>query len=231
MLCAAVGCKENDIAFYSEAPRLEYVTVASCTFNDKDYLNAYIAETKTTEKECMVTAQLIGRLLTETMTFCMKGEQAKNSDFEVKARFSNPYTFPTSVATYEAPVMVTCPTKEYASPQQGTSKTGVLEVTSDMSDPAHQFGPGRVENLTCSLSVTLQIYPKSWDGAWWGTYSTAKYIFMMETFKTTLDNIEKTQANQQTLRAAYSTYLDEHENEPLLDDEGNAIRIEDFPLQ
>ena len=228
LLCAVVGCKENDIAFYNEAPRLEYVTVASCTFNDVDYLNAYIADVKTTEKECKVTAQLIGRLLTEPMTFCMKGEQAENSDFEVTARFSNPYTFPTSVPTCEASVMVTCPTKEFASPYQGTSKTGVLEVTSDTSNPAHQFGLGREENLICSLNVTLQVHPDNWDSEFWYSYSSAKYIFMMETFKTTLDNIEKTQANQRTLRAAYSVYLDEHE--PLLDDEGNPLTIEDFPL-
>ena len=97
LLCAAVGCKENDIALYNESPRLEYVTVASCSFNDKDYLNAYIADEKTTEKECKITAQLIGRLLTEPMTYCIQGVQAESRDFDVKVRFENPYTFPVSV--------------------------------------------------------------------------------------------------------------------------------------
>lgn len=228
LLCAAVGCKENDIALYDQAPRLEYLTAASCTFNDKDYLNAYIAEQKTTEKECKVTAQLIGRLLTEPLTYCLQGSPAQKSDFEVKARFENPYTFPAAAATSEASVMITCPGKKSASTQL-TSKSGALEVTSDASNPAHQFGPGRVENLICTLTVTLQIYPSNWDNAWWGSYSTSKYFFMMETFKKTLDGIEKTQDNQVLLRRAYNEY--KVQNGPLYgDDDQSDVEIS-FPLQ
>lgn len=228
LLCAAVGCKENDIALYNESPRLEYVTVASCSFNDKDYLNAYIADEKTTEKECKVTAQLIGRLLTEPMTYCIQGSQAKNTAFEVKARFENPYTFPVSAATSEASVLVTCPTKEQVSTQL-TTKSGVLEVSSETSNPAHQFGPGREENLICSLNVTLNIYPSNWDNNWWGAYSTSKYFFMMETFRTTLDGIAKSQENQIKLRLAYNTYKEEHG--PLYGDDDESETEISFPLQ
>lgn len=228
LLCAAVGCKENDIALYNESPRLEYVTVASCSFNDSDYLNAYIADEKTTEKECQVTAQLIGRLLTEPMTYCIQGVQAEKRDFDVKARFENPYTFPVSVATSEASVFVTCPTKEQVS-TLNTTKSGVMEVSSETSNPSHQFGQGRVENLICSLNVTLNIYPTNWDSAWWGSYSTSKYFFMMETFKTTLDGIAKTQENQLALRRAYNEYKLEYG--PLYgDDDENETEIS-FPLQ
>ena len=228
LLCAAVGCKENDIALYNESPRLEYVTVASCSFNDKDYLNAYIADEKTTEKECKITAQLIGRLLTEPMTYCIQGVQAESRDFDVKVRFENPYTFPVSVATSEASVFVTCPTKEQVS-TLNTTKSGVMDVSSDTSNSLHQFGLGREENLICSLDVTLNIYPTSWDSAWWGSYSTSKYFFMMEIFKTTLDGIAKSQENQLELRRSYNEYKKEYG--PLYgDDDESEIEIS-FPLQ
>lgn len=228
LLLAAVGCKENDIAFYNEAPRLEYVTAASCTFDDQDYLNAYIADEKTPEKECKVTAQLIGRLLTEPLTFCMQGSPSKTTPYEVKARFENPYTFPTSAAQYEATIYVTCPTKDQSSTQQ-TSKSGVMEISSEMSNPAHQFGPGRNENLICSLNVTLQLYPGSWDTTWWGIYSTSKYVFMMETFKTTIEGIEKSQASQIRLKQAYAEYS--KTNGPLYGDDEMSNEEIDFPLQ
>lgn len=230
LLCAAVGCKENDIAFYSEAPRLEYASVESCTFNDKDYLNAYILDEKTPEKECMVTVQLIGHLLDEPRTFCMQGAVAQKSEYDVKVRFENPYTFPTETATTEVPIYVTCPTKEQAS-LRTTSKTGLVEISSDSGNPAHQFGPGRNEHLVYTLDVELKIYPNAWDVEWWGTYSTAKYFFIMETLKATIDQIEKTQANQVKLIQAYDQYTKEH-GALLVDDDGNEIRLENFiPLQ
>lgn len=228
LLLAAVGCKENDIAFYDEAPRLEYVTVASCTFNDQDYLNAYIADEKTPEKECKITAQLIGRLLTEPLTFCMQGTPSKTTPFEVKVRFENPYTFPVSAAQSEATVWVTCPTKEQVSTRNVT-KSGIMEVSSETSNPAHQFGLGREENLICSLNVTLNIYPANWDSAWWGSYSTSKYFFMMETFKTTLDGIAKSQDSQLTLRRAYNKYREDY-GKLYGDDDESEIEIS-FPLQ
>ena len=225
MLAATVGCKENDIALYNESPRLEYATIATCTFNDQDYLNAYILDEKTTEKECEITVQLIGRLLTEPMTYCMKGVADPKSEFEVQARFENPYTFPSSAATTEAKVYVTCPTREQASIKDVTT-TGTLEISSDTQDPNHSFGPGRNENLVCRLNVVLQIYPDNWDSNCWGAYSRAKYIFMMESFKTTHNNIEKTQENRIELRRLYNTYKEEHDT-ALYDDDGNEIN---FPV-
>ena len=222
LLATTVGCKENDIAYYSESPRLEYETYASCSFNDKDYLNAYIADNKTTEKECKLTVQLIGYLLTETRTYCIKREQDPQSPFEVEARFQNPYTFPTATDKGEAVIQVTCPPKEAVSTQK-TKKHGTLKITSDTGNPMHQFGPGREENLVCTLDVVLDIYPSDWNSSYWGVYSTARYFFMMETLKKTLDEIEESQDIRLQLREAYKAYKEQYG--PLYDDDGKEIEF------
>lgn len=227
LLAAAVGCKENDIALYGESPRLEFVKTASCAFDDKDYFNAYISDTPKREKECEVTAQLIGRLLPEPRTFCMKAQPVSTSAFEVLVSFADTYTFPAAAATATAKVPVTCPKKEGVSTRTKT-KEGVVHVVYDTENAGHQFGAGRIENMKCRMEVTLQIYPSSWDSKFWGSYSTAKYFFMMETFKATYDKIEKKQENRVKVRAAYNKYKEEHG--PLYGDDDESETEITFPL-
>lgn len=221
------GCKENDIAYYAEAPRLELGHAETCTFDDKDYFNAYIADEKVPAKESEITVQLVGYLLEEPRTYCLKTSEAEESEFDAQVTLANPYTFPASAASATTTIAVACPSRECVSTRK-TTRTGAVTLACDMQNDAHQFGAGRAENLTATLSVTLQIYPSKWAPDQWGPYSTSKYFFMMETFKATYDQIEPNQENQVEINRQYNAYKREHG--PLYGDDEESQTEISFPL-
>ena len=224
---ALIACRENHIELYSEAPRIEFGEDVYLMFDDRDYLDAWISGT-TAAMDTSFRAQLIGNLLESPIGYCVRTEPAAESSFDLSVTFSQPYSFPVGETVVSSPISVSCPGKEYAS-TRNMPVYGIVDILYDETAPEHGFGQGRVENLVCRLSVTLQVYPQSWDSATWGAYSTAKYFLMMETFRAVHDDISKTVDNQLKIRAAYNAF--KKENGPLYgDDEDSGTEIA-FPIK
>ena len=66
-----------------------------------------------------------------------------------------------------------------------------------------------------------QIRRTNWNEWQWGEYSDAKYFFMMDHFKATIDDIPEGDETQKEIYDAYEEY--KKNNPPLLDDKGNEI--------
>lgn len=227
VMLASFSCKENQIALYNQGPKLEFHSYVSCVFSDVDYFNAHLADTKVTQKSCEGTTQLIGYFLKTPLTYVVKTEEARASDFPVNVSLEPSYTFPQDTVRSSFKLLVDCPGKECVSTRK-TVRSGEVELAFDFESAEHQFGAGRNEHLKSKVNVILQIYPSNWNPQWWGEYSTAKYLFMMETLGTTHNNFEKSIDTQITLRGAYNTY--KKMNGPLYgDDEANQTEIS-FPL-
>lgn len=204
----AASCKVNDIALYDEEPRIEFAEGVQCSFDDEDYLNAYILGTES-YKDAEFHAQLIGYFLDSPRTFRVMSSPVENALFTPELEFENPYDFPAGVATVAAPFRVKCPAKQDVS-TVNTTRTGQVDIVYDNSSEDQQFGQGRVENLACRVNVSLQIYPSDWNSQFWGAYSTAKYFLIMETFGKVHGDIEQTTDTKLEIRAAYNAYKAEY---------------------
>lgn len=236
MICAALlcvlsgsGCKENDIALYAEGPRIEFSSGSVyCSFGDRDYLNAHVLHNNAARAE-LIRLQLLGYELQEERSCCLKVGKGDRSDFDVDVSVpTDPITVPAGAFTAETFLTVACPDKTCVS-TRNTAKTGSARVEFDLENPLHQFGAGRKEHMECDVSVVLQIYPEKWNSEQWGLYSTSKYIFMMETFQRTHDEIEATQENQVRIVSAYNRYLNDG-HEPLKGDDQYSDDEIKFPL-
>ena len=168
------SCKVNDIALYEEEPKIEFVEGVQCSFDDEDYLNAYVLDGESF-KEASFEAQLIGYFLESPRTFRVMTSPADNASFVPELLLEEYYEFPAGVATAAAAFKVKCPGKENVSTRR-TTVTGAVDIVYDNSSEYQQFGQGRVENLSSRVNVTLQIYPSDWNSDFWGAYSTSKYI-------------------------------------------------------
>lgn len=207
-MVAAVGCKENEIALYDQSPRLEFAGMSGgsaysvlCTFDDTDYLNAYVLG-GATEKEYETSVQVIGMLLDTPRTFCVQSQPHEESAFDVGIRCINPGSVAAGSSTASAHIAVTCPDRTKAS-SRNRDVTGISLLTFDTSSPSHQFEPGREEHMSSRVFVTLQVYPSDWNSEQWGLYSSSKYILMMETFKTVHSQIPRTTETLLEIRRAY----------------------------
>lgn len=197
------SCKVNDIALYSDAPRIEFSGHVSYTFSDSDYLKAHILN-EGLYSETTFTAQLIGYFLEEPLTFVVTSEVVASA-FDPEVQFDNPYVFPTGVPTTDCTIRIACPDKTGVS-TRNTTNTGQLDLVYDSSSSEHQLGQGRVENLSSRVSVVLQIYPSDWNNQFWGAYSTSKYFLIMETFQAVHGDIETNTTNKVAILAAYNSY-------------------------
>lgn len=219
------SCKVNDIALYSESQRIEFSSSEQCSFNDIDYLNAYILDGED-YKNAEFTAQLIGYFLDTPRTFAVMTSPVTSAAFTPEVEFTNPYEFPAGVPSVTAGFKVKCPSKENVS-TRNTTRTGVVDIVYDNSSEFQQFGEGRVENLSCEVSVTLNIYPSDWDNTFWGAYSTSKYFLIMETFGAVHADIERTVSNKLMIMAAYNDY--KAQNGPLFGDDNDSNKEIVFP--
>lgn len=222
---ASVSCKVNDIGLYSdENPRIEFAGLVTYTFSDDEYLNAHILGGEE-YSEVKFTARLIGYFLEAPRTFAVTSEPIASA-FNPVFRFDNPYTFPAEQSEYAAAFRVRCPEREDVSTRK-TTNTGQAYIVYDNSSAYQQFGEGRVENLACRVDVVLQIYPTDWNSAFWGSYSTSKYLLMMETFKAVHGDIQQTAGNKTRIKEAYDAY--KSANGPLYGDDVASETEISFP--
>ena len=221
------SCKVNDIALYEEEPKIEFVEGVQCSFDDEDYLNAYVLDGESF-KEASFEAQLIGYFLESPRTFRVMTSPADNASFVPELLLEEYYEFPAGVATAAAAFKVKCPGKENVSTRR-TTVTGAVDIVYDNSSEYQQFGQGRVENLSSRVNVTLQIYPSDWNSDFWGAYSTSKYILMMETFGAVHSGIEQNNETKIRIRTAYNEYKSETGEALFGDDENSGTEIS-FPV-
>lgn len=102
-----------------------------------------------------------------------------------------------------------------------TTKAYQADICFDLDNPLHQFDPGREDKEVLSLEVHYVIKRTNWNDYQWGEYSDAKYFFMMDHFKATIDDIPENEDTQKEIYDAYEEY--KKNNPPLLDDKGKEI--------
>ncbi|MDO4770839.1 hypothetical protein [Porphyromonas sp.] len=212
---AVVSCKQNDIALYNGAPRLEFTSNISCIFDDTDYVN------KVAEKDFEAEIRLIGLPLSDTKTYAMLcvAHPLYGEGIVPEITFSNPYTFPVEKSVIKAAFKVKRPKNVRAS--------HVGRLAFDMENAQHEFEAGRKEHTTPDIEVRTNINQHgirwSWNQDLWGLYSTNKYIFMMDNLGKTYDQIPQTTEEVIKVGKLYQEYR--KNNPPLLDDEKDASEI------
>ena len=102
-----------------------------------------------------------------------------------------------------------------------TTKAYQADICFDLDNPLHQFDPGREDKEVLPLEVHYVIKRTNWNDYQWGEYSDAKYFFMMDHFKATIDDIPENEDTQKEIYDAYEEY--KKNNPPLLDDKGKEI--------
>ncbi|MFR3331859.1 MAG: hypothetical protein ACLTSL_17250 [Odoribacter splanchnicus] len=206
ILCLALffwGCEQNDIDVYNQTPRLTLPYSLTYSFNDADYVN------KRTEGVGELEVRLMGNVLKETRTFCLKMEKdSVNINYTPSIELEDKYEFAVDTTVTKVAFKIQRPE------QIGVQYSAFCYF--DEENPAHEFDRGDAEYLQAKISVIFNIRPNGWDD-YWGLYSNAKYCFMMDHWNVTYDKMEKTISAKAEIRRAYDAY--KRENGPLYDDE------------
>ena len=199
-----MGCEENDIDVYDETPRLNlYYRNLAVHFRDSDYVKG------NTEKEWLLGVDLQGYRLTEDKSFCMKVRPNDAYTLKADVSFAEQYMFPKDSIHQIFTIKVARPENYQA------------DICFDLDNPLHQFDPGREDKEVLPLEVHYVIKRTNWNDYQWGEYSDAKYFFMMDHFKATIDDIPENEDTQKEIYDAYEEY--KKNNPPLLDDKGKEI--------
>lgn len=207
ILCLALGfwgCEQNDIDVYNQTPRLTFPYNLTYSFNDADYVN------KKTEGIGELEVRLMGNVLKEVRTFCLKMEKdSANISHTPSIQFEDKYEFAVDATVTKVALNIKRPE------QIGVQYSAFCYF--DEENSAHEFDRGDAEYLQAKISVIFNIRPNGWDEVHWGLYSNAKYRFMMDHWRVTYDKMEKSIAAKAEIRRAYEAY--KRENGPLYDDE------------
>ena len=189
-----MGCEENDIDVYDETPRLNlYYGNLSVYFRDSDYVKGNA----------------------EDKNFCMTVRPNDSYSLKANVSFADSYVFPKD-SIYQIFTM------NVSRPENlTTTKAYRADVCFDLDNPLHQFDPGREDKEVLPLEVYYVIRRNNWNEYQWGEYSDAKYFFMMDHFKATIDDISEGRETRKEIYDAYEEY--KKNNPPLLDDKGNEI--------
>lgn len=203
------GCSEEEIALYDQEMAITFssATTLNYTFTDEHYLNG------TTSLELNFYAQLQGGLVDANRTFCLKTEPREGYSELPVLQLENPYTYSetdTNIQVY--PLVAQRPEKP--------STTQSCLLTFDYANPAHQFIKGRVDISTLTVNVTYKIKPSTWRDEAWGTYSDAKYMFMMDVLDKTYSSMMDYELR--TVVDAYEAYKAEG-GDPICDDNNEEI--------
>ena len=196
-----MGCEENDIDLY-------YRNLA-VHFRDSDYVKG------NTEKEWLLGVDLQGYRLTEDKSFCMKVRPNDAYTLKADVSFAEQYMFPKDSIHQIFTIKVARPEN------LTTTKAYQADICFDLDNPLHQFDPGREDKEVLPLEVHYVIKRTNWNDYQWGEYSDAKYFFMMDHFKATIDDIPENEDTQKEIYDAYEEY--KKNNPPLLDDKGKEI--------
>jgi hypothetical protein len=205
-----MGCEENDIDVYDETPRLNlYYGNVAVHFRDSDYVKGNM------EKEWSLRVNLQGYHLTEDKNFCMTVRPNDAYSLKANVSFADSYVFPKDSIYRIFTINVSRPEN------LTTTKAYLADICFDLDNPLHQFDPGREDKEVLPLEVYYVIRRTNWNEWQWGEYSDAKYFFMMDHFKATIDDIPEGDETQKEIYDAYEEY--KKNNPPLLDDKGNEI--------
>ena len=195
---------------YDETPRLNlYYRNLAVHFRDSDYVKG------NTEKEWLLGVDLQGYRLTEDKSFCMKVRPNDAYTLKADVSFAEQYMFPKDSIHQIFTIKVARPEN------LTTTKAYQADICFDLDNPLHQFDPGREDKEVLPLEVHYVIKRTNWNDYQWGEYSDAKYFFMMDHFKATIDDIPKNEDTQKEIYDAYEEY--KKNNPPLLDDKGKEI--------
>lgn len=210
------GCDEREIALYQETPRLCIEYVPSVHFLDTDYVKQH------TEKLVLVKIRLQGCKLEQEKGYCLKIEPLKGVESTVEVGVDEHYVFRPNEILDSVYLVFKRPLK--ASQQEG--KNGVT-ITFDYLNPKHEFEPGRIEEQSREVFVDFYLpEPYNWHKTYWGEYSAAKYIFMMDYFKDVYKMSWDSQEESQKVQDAYEIY--KGVNGELLDEAGKPITFPKF---
>lgn len=212
-----MGCDENEIAIYQESTRLTFAYAPDVYFADTDYV------AKRTEVELKVSMQIQGYPLEEERTYCLVAQPADSVTEMPEVVLADSYVFPANKYTDSITIVVKRPAK----PSLSENQTSV-ELAFDTENPAHEFEPGQIERQTEWFWVTFYLpEPAGWSPTYFGVYSMAKYMFMMDCFGEVYRSGWNNYAHTQEVVEAYQKYCETHEE--LLDDEGNPIAFPQVP--
>ena len=146
-------------------------------------------------------------------TFCLKTEPREGYSELPVLQLENPYTYSeTDTIIQVYPLVAQRPEKP--------STTQSCLLTFDYANPAHQFIKGRVDISTLTVNVTYKIKPSTWRDEAWGTYSDAKYMFMMDVLDKTYSSMMDYELP--TVVDAYEAYKAEG-GDPIYDDNNEEI--------
>ena len=77
----------------------------------------------------------------------------------------------------------------------------------DPSNPAHEFEPGKIEDQNYTIDASFYLpRPMSWNSSFWGLYSTAKYMFMMDCLGNSFQDSWNNWERVNEVRLAYEEY-------------------------
>lgn len=207
------GCQKEEIPYYNQTPRLNFVYGNAIPYNfcDSDYIkgNEY--------HEVSVLVELQGNLLTTPRDFIFKTNPGKGNNMIAEVIVAKKYTY-TALDTniQEVTVKVKRPDKPGKRPEIYQNY-----LKFDTENPGHQWELGRVDKDSCRVDVTYELFPNrqyEWDSWTWGDYSDAKYLFMLNHFKVVYS---KMPWNGGDIKTAYENYKKEHD--PILNENGEEI--------
>ena len=209
------GCSESEIELYNQTSRINfYGSLHIRTLVDTDYVkkdDPYAIDS--------FTVKIQGDLLKENRDFCVK--VSPNSDYQkpVDLLLDSKYKY-TELDTV-------CQVFYYKikrpAVEAGRKVYGCF-LEFDLSNPLHQFDKGLVEKNQIVLNVRWELKPTEWnDYVGFGSYSDAKYMFIMDVCQRVWDDLEDEDID--VIKQAYREYKEEG-NPPILGEEGDEIEYE-----
>ena len=209
------GCSESEIELYNQTSRINfYGSLHIRTLVDTDYVkkdDPYAIDS--------FTVKIQGDLLKENRDFCVK--VSPNSDYQkpVDLLLDSKYKY-TELDTV-------CQVFYYKikrpAVEAGRKVYGCF-LEFDLSNPLHQFDKGLVEKNQIVLNVRWELKPTDWsDYVGFGSYSDAKYMFIMDVCQRVWDDLEDEDID--VIKQAYREYKEEG-NPPILGEEGDEIEYE-----
>ena len=177
-----VGCSENEIDLYDQTPRINFYgsTTHVRTLVDTDYVKKEPYAVDSFE------VRIQGDFLKENRDFCVK--VTPNNDYQnsVDVLLESKYTY-TDLDTV-------CQIFYYKinrpKVQAGRNIYGCY-LEFDLNNPLHQFDKGLVEKNQIVLNVRWELKPTEWsDYVGFGSYSDAKYMFIMDVCQRVWDDLE-----------------------------------------
>lgn len=207
------GCQKEDIAFYDQSPRINFMYGNSIPYNfcDSDYIkgNEY--------HEIGVFVELQGNLLSASKDFVLKTSPAGNNDMLADITLADKYTY-TALDTTCQQIFI-----KVKRPGKIGKRTDIYRnyLKFDIQNPNHQWDQGVADRDSCRIDVTYELFPdwsNTWDTWTWGDYSDAKYLFMLDHFGVVYSEMPTDGGD---IKKAYDNYKKDHG--PILDDKGNEI--------